>query len=94
LQALLRRSLQRLVEASVLLGVGLVGDERRLEVEAAGAEDLLQRLEARLDDVAFPAGELRAVLAAATRELDLRQAGTKARFPDERAARHGESVTA
>ena len=52
------RSLQRLLETRVLLAVGLVGHEGRLEVEAAGAEELLQRLEARLDDVALPAGEL------------------------------------
>src|SRR5262249_9050518 len=87
LQALLRRPLQALLETRVAPGVRLVRHETRFEVETARAEDLLQRLEARLNDVALPAGELGAVLAAPAGELDLGEAGAKSSLADEGAAR-------
>ena len=53
-----------------MLRVRFVGYERELDVPAAGAEKLAQRLEAGLDDVSFPPGDLGPVLAASLCELD------------------------
>ncbi len=56
--------------------------------QSRSAHQLAQRLEARLHDIALPAGDLRPVLAASLRQLHLREAGPQARFPDQRPARH------
>src|SRR6266850_1554001 len=90
LQPLLRRAVECLLKPRFLLRVRLVGHERQVEVESAGADELTERLEARLDHVALPAGDLCAVLTASLGELALRESGPEARLTDERPARHEE----
>src|SRR5262249_2275617 len=63
-QPLLRSAAEPNLQSSVVLRVRFVRNERELDVPTAGAEELAERLQARLDDVAFPAGDLSTVLAA------------------------------
>ena len=71
-----------------LVGRGIVRYELEREVEAAGAHELDQRLDARGDDALFPAGDHGAVAAASRRQLVLGQAGAQARFADQVGAAH------
>ena len=75
--------------AGILVVEGCLFIERQLKVEAAGLEQLAQRLQARHDHVPLPAGDLGPVLATPGRELDLREPRPHARLPDQGSARHG-----
>lgn len=88
----MRRTQERLSNAGNLALVSHVRHECQLEIEPAGADEIAERLEARLDDVALPARDLRPVLAAALRELALRESGPEASLANHHPARHAASL--
>src|SRR5581483_4944951 len=71
----------------------VVGDEREGKVEAAGTDELEQRLDARSDGSLLPARDHRAVAAGALGQLRLRQAGSQAGLADQGGAPHSRSVS-
>lgn len=68
--------------------------ELQAEVIAAGAEQLAQGLEARLDGVPFPPGNLGTITTDAIAELALGDAGEQAGLSDEHAAGHTSNLAA
>ena len=88
LQAVLGRAEELLAQSGLAFLVDLIGNERKRQIEAAGAHELTQRLEARLHDVTLPTSNLRPILAAPLRQLTLREPSSQARLPDQHPARH------
>src|SRR6266540_795401 len=73
---------------------GVVRDELEREVEAASAHELDERLHAGRDAALLPAGDHRAVAAAALRQLVLGQARAQPRLADQIGATHRADSTA
>src|SRR5262245_12495908 len=90
--AILRRAEEVLAQLSGAGRVGVHGSEYEVELEAAGLDELDQRLEGRLDIVRLPSGDLRAVAADARPQLGLRQTSPQTRVADDHPARHRPSL--
>lgn len=88
LQAVLGRAEELLAQPGLAFLVDLIGNERERKIEAAGAHQLTQRLEARLYDVTLPTSNLRPILTAPLRQLTLREPSSQARLPDQHPACH------
>ena len=93
LQAVLGRAEEFLAQPCLAFLVDLIGNECERQIEAAGAHQLTQRLEARLHDVTLPTSNLRPILTAPLRQLALREPRSQARFPDQHPARHAVILT-
>jgi hypothetical protein len=63
-------------------------DELEGEIEAAGADEVDERLDARGDGALFPAGDDGAIAPGSLRELVLGQAGAQPRLSDQVGASH------
>ena len=76
------------VFAEAVVSRSVERDQLEREIEAAGADEIDQRLDARGDGALFPASDDRAIAPGSLRELVLRKAGTQPCLSDQVGASH------